>query len=434
VFGKIVLLDGLQAELVFELAGQCIKVPFKVACPKEENPSNPHLIEKNGHAVKTKAKSQQFHCISCGRYFYAQTSQFFSQFETQIKRRLKKTLMDGDLKSIDIAKLCNWSVSSAGRVIDKVLSIIEAQAPAYRQSRGKMHAKIVFVDETFLKIKKKTWYLIMAVSDSGQILAAELKEHRDQDSIIRMVHEIEAQLNYPIEVLATDGFSTYKGVALALHHDLIHVRHIHQPPYGRIEVDTITLQETPEEVEVMTIATINDIFQVGGVFQARVQKRRVKVLNHPPLKRGRKAGGKNRPNGVINAEKIRKETNPKKRGRPKKNLGGTVFLFKLDKEKGCVQPWCEGAQDAANILTSLYHVFGQKCITTNLIEKEFSAFKILICFRGRRSLERWKRLLQGYCWIRNNPFLLNDVLPLVTLSGTAVRNALIYQFSADVIG
>jgi len=68
--------------------------------------------------------------------------------------------MDGDLKSIDIAKLCNWSVSSAERIIDKVLSIIEAQVPAYRQSRGKMLVKIVFVDETFLKIKKKTWYLL----------------------------------------------------------------------------------------------------------------------------------------------------------------------------------------------------------------------------------------------------------------------------------
>jgi hypothetical protein len=32
----------------------------------------------------------------------------------------------------------------------------------------------LFIDETFLEIRKKTWYLIMAITDTVQILAMEL--------------------------------------------------------------------------------------------------------------------------------------------------------------------------------------------------------------------------------------------------------------------
>lgn len=431
--GIVKNIHDYEAELRFELGGQSVGLEFKIECPNQKDAECPHEIDKNGHAVNTKARSQQYYCKTCKRYFYTNTSRFFKQFDTNIKQRIEHHLMDGNLKNFDLAKLCNWSISGAGRILDKILCEIAEKLPEIRETLGKVHVKIVFMDETFLKIHGKTWYLIMAISETGLILAAELKEHRDQGTIIRMMHEIEKQLDTPIPIFATDGLSTYKGVALALHHDLIHIRHIHAPPYGRVEIDAIKLLSSPGEVEIMTISTLNDIFQQGGVFLARVEKKTLSILNPPPKKRGRKKGGKNRPKEVINAEKQEKEQNPGTRGRPKKKNENPVYIFKVDKENGCIQPWCEGAQDAANILTSVYHVFGKKCITTNLIEKEFSAFKILICFRGRRSITRWKRLIQGYCLIRNNPFILKKILPSIPLSGTAIKNALIHQLDYGVI-
>jgi len=432
VFGIIENVNDFHAILKFELGGQSVNLEFKIECPRQQDPADLHIIEKNGHAIKTKAKSQQFHCKTCGRYFYSNTSRFFTQFDSNIKQKIEDHLMDGNLKNFDLAKLCNWSTSGAGRILDKILIEIGEKVPDLLETLGKIHVKIVFMDETFLKIQGKTWYLIMAISETGHILAAELKEHRDQETIIRMMHDIERQTDTPIPIFATDGLSTYKGVALALHHDLIHIRHIHAPPYGRVEIDAIKLLTSPGEVEITTISTINDIFQKGGVFLAQVHKKEISILNPPPKKRGRKEGGKNRPKEVIQAEKIEKEQNPKNRGRPKKKKDNPVFIFKVDKGNGCIQPWCEGAQDAANILTSVFHVFGEKCITTNPIEKEFSAFKILICFRGRRSISRWKRLVQGYCWIRNNPFIIKKILAPISLSGTAIKNALIHHLAFEV--
>lgn len=431
--GRIQMISDYEAELHFELGEESINLPFKVECPNQREPEDFHDIAKNGHAVKTQARSQQYYCKSCHRYFYANTSRFFIQFETKIKQRIEQHLMNGNLKNFDLAKLCNWSISGAGRILDKILEDIGEKAPELRETLGKIHVRIVFMDETFLKIHGKTWYLIMAISETGIILGAELREHRDQETLIRMMHKIEAHLDTSIPIFATDGLSTYKGVALALHHDLIHIRHIHAPPYGRIEIDAIKLLAVPGKVEVTTISTMNDIFHHGGVFLARVQKKTHSTLNPPPKKRGRKRGGKNRPKEVIKAEKVQKEQNPGKRGRLKKMNDNPVLVFKVDKRNGCIQPWGEGGQDAANILTSLYHVFGEKCITTNPIEKEFSAFKILICFRGRRSLARWQRLVRGYCWIRNNPFIIKEILALIPLSGIAIKHALIHQLVYGVV-
>jgi len=363
VFGIIENVNDFHAILKFELGGQSVNLEFKIECPRQQDPADLHIIEKNGHAIKTKAKSQQFHCKTCGRYFYSNTSRFFTQFDSNIKQKIEDHLMDGNLKNFDLAKLCNWSTSGAGRILDKILIEIGEKVPDLLETLGKIHVKIVFMDETFLKIQGKTWYLIMAISETGHILAAELKEHRDQETIIRMMHDIERQTDTPIPIFATDGLSTYKGVALALHHDLIHIRHIHAPPYGRVEIDAIKLLTSPGEVEITTISTMNDIFQKGGVFLAQVHKKEISILNPPPKKRGRKEGGKNRPKEVIQAEKIEKEQNPKNRGRPKKKKDNPVFIFKVDKGNGCIQPWCEGAQDAANILTSVFHVFGEKCIS-----------------------------------------------------------------------
>ena len=86
--------------------------------------------------------------------------------------------------------------------------------------------------------------------------------------------------------------------------------------------------------------------------------------------------GKNRSKAVIDAEKQEKLDHPGKKGRPKKYLNNPVHVFRFDKEKGCILPWGESSQIVADVLNKKHHIFGQKCITTNLIEKEFSVLKI----------------------------------------------------------
>ncbi len=429
---QVNLIEEKIGRLDFALGNHEFNMQFIIQCPNQTAQEVPHQIVKNGHSANTKSFKQQYYCKTCKRFFFLNKCKFFTQFEQNIKNKLMETLVDGHLNGNVIGNYFHWSLSTVRRIIDKILGEISSHIPSYRGIQGKIHAKLLIIDETFLKIGKKTWYLIMVMTETGHILAVELKEHRDQETLTKMVLNAEAQLDSPINVFLSDGLTTYKGVALSFGHDLIHIRHIHQPPYGRLEISAIQHLSKPGSVKIQTLETTNDIFQNGGCFLVRVNERIISYLNPPPKKRGRKAGGKNRPQRVILNEKRQKMNDPKKRGRPKKELNSPVHVFYLNKEKGCIQAWGNSSQDAANILTKLHHIFDQKCITTNLIEKEFSILKILICFRGRRSITRWIRLINAYVWIRNNPFLLSEVMRRVSLSGVALNAALTSQMAWKV--
>ncbi|MHA1756017.1 MAG: hypothetical protein ACTSVV_04550 [Promethearchaeota archaeon] len=46
-----------------------------------------------------------------------------------------------------------------------------------------------------------------------------------------------SELGSILEIIISDDFSTYKKVVKLLFFDIIHIRYIHKPPYGRIVID-----------------------------------------------------------------------------------------------------------------------------------------------------------------------------------------------------
>ena len=88
-------------------------------------------------------------------------------------------------------------------------------------------AQAIFIDETWINISKRTWYLIVLLNEMGNVLAFELVKKRTSDKIIKLIKRSERRLDKEIEMLIIDDFSTYKGVATGLKRDLIHIRHIH---------------------------------------------------------------------------------------------------------------------------------------------------------------------------------------------------------------
>jgi len=58
-----------------------------------------------------------------------------------------------------------------------------------------------------------------------------------------------------------------------------------------------------------------------------------------------------------------------------------------------VKPLGNAPEDVAKVLDSIAHKFKGKCITTNIIEREFSTLKSNIKFKGKRIVARWKLVL-----------------------------------------
>ena len=213
------------------------------------------------------------------------------------------------------------------------------------------------------------------MNDQKEVLAWDLVKHRTKERIIGLLKRAQTRLGRPISILITDDYSTYKGVATGLGHDLIHVRHVHKPPYGRTCIDLVRHDE--KAVKTIHVVTTTDIFKQENTFLVRVSES--KKTKHETGKRGRKKGGRNRPKKLIEAERRRKRKR-RKRGpkNPFKDARTHVYHYYRDEERIGVRGH-SNPEIAAN-LEELSKVFKGKCITTNLIEQEFSSLKNLSIF------------------------------------------------------
>ncbi|MHA1785368.1 MAG: DDE-type integrase/transposase/recombinase [Candidatus Helarchaeota archaeon] len=381
------------------------QVEVPILCPISLRGCKSKEIVKNGHDTSVKGSPQIFHCKDCGKYFYAHTSAFFQEVELRLREELLEFFVQGKFNADGLKSMLNCSKSTISRIFQQVVNAMNESTSLLDLWSFPKSCEALFVDETWININGKTFYLIVVVNEEQEVLAWDLVESRTKERIISILRQVESRIDKQISILVTDDFSTYKGVATGLAYDLTHVRHVHKPPYGRICIDLI--RHSKKSVKTIHVATMNDIFQKENTFLVRVSESQ--KTKHETGKRGRKKGSKNRPKKIIRAEKKRKRKR-KKRG-PKNPFkhGKTHVYHYFNDERGIGVLGHSNPEIGAN-LEELAKIFKEKCITTNLIEQEFSSLKKLIDFRGKRTLSTWISTINFYFTIRANPEILERTL------------------------
>ena len=404
----------------------------KIRCPNDDNPDQMHHIIKNGKDGHHKDRPQRYYCTLCKRAFYAHTSQTVTKLDPTFKDVLTEYLQNGRISIKILAARLQITKSHAFQIIADLMKRIDEKVEEKQSFLEKCrNSNTLVVDETFLRIHHKTWYLTVVITGDKEIMGYHLGKDRKEETLKPLLDECAARLNRDFELLITDGLPAYKGIAkhwvLEHHLHLIHVRHIHQPDFHQIYLDYYE----PLLSGYQCYSTIfrNDILVQGGAFILPIKMKRE---DYPTGQRGRKPGGKNRSKEEIALEKQAKLAHAKPRGRPKGKrnplAGSEPHVFIFHKEAGYVEPIWESSPSMGVALNLLQAQFAGKYITSNLIEQEFSALKELLCFRGRRSAERWDLLLKCYYELRDNPQLLEEIFsdfeyPASTL--LKVQNSLI---------
>jgi len=387
---------------------------IEIECPETLNGCKSENLIKRGHDTKVKGHPQHYECPDCERHFFPQTSGFFAKLENSINERLFSVLKDG---KIDNNLLCEILGSSPSTISNLMRFIVEKVANHPKTKilwKSPIDGDAIYIDETFIKICKKKWYLIVFLSDKGNVLAFELVKQRKKEKILELFKKAEQRLGKEVKIFMTDDFSVYKGVATGLERDIIHVRHIHKPPHGRIVVDMIDHRE--KEIVTRHYATTFDILVDTNTFIVQVSESVKKI--HKKEKRGRPKGSKNRLKEVIEEEKRQKEEEKgeKKKGPKDPFKDAETHVYHYDKEKGLFLPMYESDETFVECLLVLLSVFGNKHITTNPVENVFSVLKKLIDFRGKRDLEYWHLLLTYYFTVRECPLILKEILNELSLS------------------
>ena len=454
----------------FNLGDVTGKFHFKVTCPNQRKHERHHHIKKNGHDGSVKGHPQQYYCHTCGGSFYAHTSGYFHGLFNQLKQRLKRALKGGRLDlQLLIAKL-DLSPTAASRLLAALLRHLHDLAELHRYKELPRNGKVLFCDETFLTIQGEQWYIVVLRNEEGKVLDAFLVRHRSMDVLLPHFRKALQRMPRGVEVIVTDDFTAYQAVVLALQINLVHVRCIHKPPYGRVVIDAI--QWEGRVAHYTTAATISDVLKEGNTFLARVSKHDKK-----PKKSGGKLGRpknhKNRPKEVIlaekaerarkkaekarqaaeaaelEAEKARQEAEkagletenagqeikaaesdtalvkpPLRRGRKNYTREGEVHVFHYNPTAKEVQPVGGSDEEVARVFTILLKYFVGLCITTNLEEGFFSVLKRLIHFSGWRAPELWANLIDLHVVLRQEKGAVAHLVNLLEFRPSLLRKNL----------
>jgi transposase-like protein len=407
------------------------EVHVECLCPHCESAN----IKLNGHDTGVNGNPQKCYCRDCKRYFYPHTSYHAKNIHSNLKENIGKCLENGRFNANTLKAAVPASLTTIYNLLTLIITLINQTIAAKKFWAEKVEATALFIDETFLTIGRKTWYLIVIINEAGRVLGFDIIRHRTAMNIIAMLFPIMMRLKKAFTFLVTDGYSAYKKVAKMLGMDIVHVQHIHKPPYGRVIITKIT--HMAEKIVMKTFASMNDIFKDTNGFIGQVSVDEEKKVNE---KRGRPKGSRNKKKKVAVEESREKEDvndgkycdlpdaknnddnipamatdedvlvilKEKKRAREFKK--GTTNMYQYNAKEGTVVSLYGSDEEIRDVLASLLLLFMGKCITTNLIESLFSACKALVSFRGRRTLEGWLAILGAYFVTKSCPEVLEEAL------------------------
>lgn len=246
-------------------------------------------IKHNGHDTSVNGNPQYLKCNACGMTFYIHTSYYVDHFGEELKKYMGTCLQGGHLNTQRLKIALNAPESTASNVMARIISLINTSPRAETFWSEPVKGRILFFDETHITIGKKDWFLIVILDEEGRVLHFDITEHRSAEIIYNMIKIIEPRMEELFTHLISDAYPAYTRVAKMLGRDIVHVQHIHKPPYGRIIIDRI--HHEPDKIITMTYATTNEIFVNSGAFIVQESMREERKTTK---KRGRPKGSKSK--------------------------------------------------------------------------------------------------------------------------------------------
>lgn len=403
-----------------------------IKCPLEDSDQHPHLITRNGHDTSTKRNSQQYRCKDCHRSFFAHTSKFIIDAMDSIPGALVEVFSKGDLSIKKLATFFHIPNYTATRLFNRFLYHALNKMDDYHHYTSKMrNSDTLIIDETFLTIKGKTWYLTIAISGNSEILGFSITPNRKNKVIKALIHKCASKLEHGMKFLISDGFGGYQKVAREWGEDIIHIKHIHSPPYGWAIIDIHHYDHSAWYCASLRLR--NDIFVEtnGFLTEVYIKKENLEYKRDMP-----KIEFSDFSLLAQNLETCLKEyriDGRKKKPKNKKWKKSFYQFFRVNLKKGRVTCYDKNLIKVAARLETLLPLFNGKHITSNLIEIENAIIKKFINFGAKRDLEKWNHNVDLYFTIRDQPMILKELVSGLTVSKQMIPKLLPQLMEVELI-
>lgn len=239
-----------------------VNVEFKIFCPKC-GPKGARLV-KNGFDRDHKDIPQLFLCKKCSRSFYAQTSWVPKQIGKLMFSIFVNELTKGKVRVSVLAKKFHVSPSLISHIVNhskEVVSqeiirakndIVESQKLITNENEK---LKVIWIDETFFRINRESWCLILAINQNGTPIGWNWGTTRTTQDFINVMEQIDE--NYPDwNVMVGDGFSVYPKIFKELARTGYLIQHVHSRPWKDVHLHHFTIDENSGNI-IQTTITLN---------------------------------------------------------------------------------------------------------------------------------------------------------------------------------
>jgi len=404
-----------EIPLEFSDGGPPIPIEIRIRCPV----CGSTMVSTNGTQRRKEDMVETFICRNpnCehlkthkyGKQFVATTSYDCKMLFASVLHDVINDLLHKNAPKSFIAEKYGVSPPIISYIMKKLHGLVDDNGQYRELVRSPTEDIAIGIDETFVKIRRKTIYIIMAVGyTSHKILGLLVSERRTEKELRQVFDEANRNTRRPIEVVTSDAWGATRKMIKGLNYPITHIVHVHKKPYKDVYI--WHYEYSGGKRYVLEIGIKADFFKKRA-------KRRIYIkiydepLNPPAKKkRGRPKGSKNK---KKRSKQKKTPNNGKKKKRGRKGLRqifstGQVRYVKCDPYKARVK--LLGQQDTGIIraLNDGMDLFGGISVQNNISESINSFLRLHFKFRGPRTIKSLEAEIRLYAVARNNMSLIDE--------------------------
>jgi len=362
-----------------------------------------------------KRKNGRIECFRCqniacssfktrgGIQFCLTSSKLYRELIWMKLQNLSHNLFEDGIKYSALAEQYQISISEISSLRFCIQTFISQQISSETLVDIPQPDRAVALDETYIKIDGKTYYVILATGyTTHKCLGMKISESRYEQDIRDVFDEADRNTIGGISTITADALNATQAMAKNLGREITLIIHKHKTPYEKVVIRHFTYQDTTRVTSEVGVKT--DVFKHRKKKEFFWRERSESIL--PPIlkKRGRPIG---------KGKKKKKPKKPKqKRGR--KGLF-TVFTqgkkayLKSDPGRFALQIGPNVPTAVSTGLHAAFELFARMSIQNNLSEHLNSLIKSLVGFCGPKQADTITSKIRITLRVWNQPNLLENI-------------------------
>ncbi|WP_457559418.1 hypothetical protein [Candidatus Harpocratesius sp.] len=373
-------------------------------------------IGYNGTQKRENSRIQSYRCYNSkcsfrksskgGKQFTIFSSLFLTFILQSYLDQILSKLFNAQGKMVEIAHDHEISPSLMNYLYGKLQITLDRHHGLHNLVDHSQKDQAIAIDETFLTINGKSFYIIMATGyASHKILGLKVSRTRKMDDLRQVFEEADRNTIKPITIITADAWNGTQALARYLDRPITIIIHKHKKPYEKVVIKRYEYDLDYRYISVVGMKSDFCKKRTKKEYFYMESKENRYIL--PKKKRGR-------PKGVKNCRRKKKTSRSKKNKRGRKELfevfdHGKKGYAKVDPHRKTMRIGKNISKAVAATIKDTFKLFSKSFIQNNLAEHKNSLLSNYLVLSGPKTAESIEKRLRMFIICKNNPQLFENL-------------------------